>query len=132
MSDIIAQYQRWKQQGGDLRAKAKTAMEERFRELLTEAAGLADEYHKDFGAQLKPPPSITAFRYRTGKAKAPAKAAQAPGAAKPGPKTAGLERRLATAKAKLEAARAAGKPTRDIDDKIYEIEDALRLAQSSD
>ena len=78
MSDIIAEYQRWNQQGGDLRAKAKTAMETRFRELLLEAA------------------------------------------------------RLAAARKKLESAQAAGTPTRDIDDKIYEIEDALRLARSSD
>ena len=37
MSDPIAEYLQWKKQGGDLRAKAKHAIELRFRELLTES-----------------------------------------------------------------------------------------------
>ena len=44
------------------------------------------------------------------------------------PKVAGLQKRLAAAKKKLEDARAAGTPTRVLEDKIYEIEDELRLA----
>jgi hypothetical protein len=34
MSDVISEYQKWKQQGDDLRLKAKQAMEARYRELL--------------------------------------------------------------------------------------------------
>ncbi len=135
MSDVIAEYQRWKQQGGDLRAKARVAMESRFRELLTEAVKVAEEYHADFGGQLKPPVIVTAFRFKSGKAKkaAPAaKKAAAPVApappAKPDRKVTALEKKLATAKKKLDAAKAAGRPTRDLDDRIYEIEDELRLA----
>ena len=37
--DPISEYQKWKQQGESLRAQAKQAMEGRFRDLLTEAAG---------------------------------------------------------------------------------------------
>src|SRR3954470_298605 len=110
MSDVISDYQKWKQQGEDLRVQAKQAMEARFRTLLTEAAQISEEYRADFGAQLKPPVQITAFRYKTGaKAKKPAgkKAAAAPPpppapAAKPNPKVVGLQKRLATAKKKLE------------------------------
>jgi hypothetical protein len=51
-----------------------------------------------------------------------------PVAQKPSPKVAGLQKRLATAKVKLEETKAAGKPTRLFEDKIYEIEDELRLA----
>ena len=47
---------------------------------------------------------------------------------KPDPKIAGLQKRLVTAKKKLEEAKAASAPTRRIEDRIYEIEDALRLA----
>jgi hypothetical protein len=43
-------------------------------------------------------------------------------------KVAGLQKRLTTAKLKLEQTKAAGKPTRLFEDKIYEIEDELRLA----
>lgn len=135
MSDVIADYQRWKQQGGDLRAKARVAMESRYRELLVEAVKVAEEYHADFGSALKPPAIVTAFRFKSGKAKKtapvskPAAAAPAPPPpAKPDPKVAALEKKLATAKKKLDAAKATGQSTRDLDDRIYEIEDALRLA----
>lgn len=179
MSDVIAEYRQWKQQGGDLRARARLAMESRFRELLTEAAALAEDYRADFGVTLKPPPLVTSFRYLTpkakrGKAKKPAPApgkttvvaevaptrpaergaAKAP-ALKPAAKstvaktvpaapvavpapvkterpTTMLHKRLAQLQKKLEAARSAGTPTRDWEDKIYEVEDALRLAESGE
>ncbi len=137
MSDVISEYQKWKQQGEGLRAQARHAMETRFRELLTEAAQIAEEYRSDFGGQLKPPAQITAFRYKTGakpkakKAGAKPAAAQpaAPPAApaKPNPKVANLQKRIAAAKKKLEDAKSAGAPTRPIEDKIYEMEDELRL-----
>jgi hypothetical protein len=146
MNDVISDYQKWKQQGEDLRVKAKQAMESRFRELLSEAVRIAEEYRFDFGAPLKPSPPVTAFRYKTSarpkakqtvKAKAAvkptaaapsAKAGASPTPAKPNPKLAGLQKRLAAAKKKLDDAKAAGAPTRVLDDRIYEIEDELRLA----
>jgi hypothetical protein len=151
MSDVIVEYQKWKQQGDDLRLKAKQAMESRFRELLAEAARIAGEYRTDFGSVLKPPLQVTAFRYKapakskTKKATKPnlagrpkASEARAEQAAqkqlqsrtpevKSSQKVVALQRRLATAKTKLEAAKAAGAPTRALDDRIYEIEDELRL-----
>ena len=149
MTDVIAEYQKWKSQGEELRTKAKLAMETRFRELLLEAVKVAEEYKSDFGGALKPPAAITAFRYKAGKARKPA-AKPAPAAPKqaeaPAPpekkktlpppkldrKLAGLQKRLETAKRKLEEAKAAGAPTRDLDDKVYELEDALRVALSTD
>ncbi len=132
MSDVISEYQKWKQQGDDLRLKAKQAMESRFRELLTEAARIAEEYRADFGAVLKPPSPVTTFRCKpqakkSGKPKAPASNKPA-SESKANPKLDALQKTMATALKKLEAAKAAGKPTRVLDDKIYEIEDALRLA----
>jgi len=135
MSDIISDYQKWKEQGEGLRVQARQAMEARFRTLLTEAAQIADEYRADFGAQLKPPPQITAFRYKNGskpkkagtKKAAPPPAPAAP--AKPNPKVTALEKRIASAKKKLDDAKSAGQPTRPIEDKIYEMEDELRLLQ---
>jgi hypothetical protein len=124
-------------------------MESRFRELLAEAVKIAEEYRSDFGGALKPSPPVTTFRYKAhakGKAKkavkpkapapmtpapkAPAKAAprEEPKPHKPDPKIAGLQKRLATAKKKLDNAKTAGTATRVLEDKIYEIEDALRLA----
>jgi len=145
MSDIIADYQKWKQQGEDLRSQAKQAMEARFLELLTEAVAIAEEYRTDFGVPLKPPPPMTSFRYKTaghGKAKKSAKAkppaaksappAPAPAAeVKPNPKAAALQKRLAAARKKLEDAKGAGTATRALEDRVYEIEDELRLAEQS-
>ena len=141
MNNVISEYQKWKQQGEDLRTQAKQAMESRFRELLAEAVGIAEEYRADFGATLKAPAPVTAFRYKAhGKAKPkkPAKPNVAPKPAppkeepkappKPDPRVAGLQKRLATAKKKLEDAKTAGSPTRALEDKVYEIEDELRLA----
>jgi hypothetical protein len=143
MSDAITEYQKWKQQGEDLRVQAKQAMETRFRELLSEAVQIAEEYRADFGAPLKPPSAITAFRYKAAaRSRAKKTAAKqkpapknergtpapaAPGA-KPNPKIPGLQKRLATTKKKLDEAKAAGKPTQALEDRIYEIEDDLRLA----
>jgi hypothetical protein len=127
--DPISEYQKWKQQGESLRAQAKQAMETRFRELLLEAAGIAQEYQRDFGALLKPPAGITTFRYKTA-AGHKAKKAAIPHAkaAAPDPKVAGLEKRRMQIQKKLEAAKAAGKPTKNLEDKLYEVEDELRLA----
>ncbi|MBL8178279.1 MAG: hypothetical protein JNK48_26625 [Bryobacterales bacterium] len=145
MSNVISEYQRWKQQGESLRTQAKGAIETRFKELLNEAAQLAEEYRADFGAALKPPSNITAFRYKTGAKpkgkKAAGKAAVKPEAAvvasvpdasaKPDKKVAALLKRLDGAKKKLDAAKAAGQATRNLEDKVYEIEDELQLARQS-
>lgn len=141
MSDVISDYQRWKQQGEDLRTKARQAMESRFRELLLEAIQIAQEYRSDFGGVLKPPPSVTAFRYKAAgkkaiKAKTTTKVAPAAGkveppSSRPNPKVTSLRKRLETAKKKLEAAKAAGGQTKKLDDAVYEIEDELRLATST-
>jgi hypothetical protein len=142
MPDILSEYQHWKQQGQHLRTQAKNAMESRYRESLTEAIHLAEEYRADFGGALKPPPAVTAFRYKSQKAKPkpaakgkvvpspPAAATKATPPAKPDPKVTGLEKKLATARKKLESAKAAGTPTKTLEDKVYEIEDDLRLAQA--
>ena len=137
MENIITEYQKWKLQGESLRAQARQAMETRFRDLLLEAARIAQEYQADFGSSLKPPAGITTFRYKTvakAKAKKPVKGKppvpEAP-PAKPDPKVAGIEKKLSTARKKLEAAKAAGTPTRNMEDRIYELEDDLRLATQS-
>lgn len=142
MADVITDYQKWKQQGENLRTQAKQAMESRFRELLAEAVSIAEEYRSDFGAVLKPSGPVTAFRYKAshklkakkagGKPAAIKKTAEAPKPevkpAKPDPKIARLQVRLAAAKKKLDEAKTGGTATRALEDRVYEIEDALRLA----
>jgi small-conductance mechanosensitive channel len=137
MDNAISEYQKWKQQGLALRTQARQAMESRFHDLLTEAARIAQEYHADFGSALKPPAIVNAFRYKPsgrkgGKgaqaAKAPAATQAPPKVEKSDPRIKALEKRLAQARAKVDVAKAAGKPTRNLEDRVYEIEDELRLA----
>jgi hypothetical protein len=146
MADVISEYQRWKEQGENLRTQAKQAMESRFRELLSEAVAIAEEYRADFGAPLKPPAAVTAFRYKASGKPRPKKGAKEaaskpggkpaaaarpePAAAAADPKTAKLQKRLEAARKKLADAKAAGTPTRALEDRVYEIEDALRLANA--
>jgi hypothetical protein len=139
MSDVLSDYQKWKQQGESLRSQARQAMESRFRELLMEAVRIAGEYRNDFGAALKVPSPVTAFRYKgsvKGKAAKP-KPAKArteraePPPPKPDPKIARLQKRLAATRKKLDDAKSAGVPTRVLEDRVYEIEDELRLAGHS-
>ena len=135
MSEVLTEYKKWKQQGEDLRVQAKQAMETRYHELLAEAVQIAKEYLADFGEPLKPPSPITSFRYK-GSAKSKAKKAAverptaknlrevpqpAPSAAKPNAEIVGLQKRLATEKKKLDKAKASGKPTKAVEDRIYEI-----------
>jgi len=138
MDDVIQQYRKWKEQGEGLRGKARQAMEARFAELLVEAVRISEDYKRDFGAVLKPPAVVTAFRFKAGakakpkkKAAAPAPAPVAVTAVPDDPKTAALAKKLAAAKKKLEAAKAAGQATRALEDKVYEIEDDLRLASQA-
>jgi hypothetical protein len=128
--DPISEYQKWKLQGESLRSQAKQAMEGRFRELLSEAAEIAQEYHRDFGATLKPPASITAFRYKTAAGAKSKKAVKkaAPTPPPVDPKIVGLQRRRAQVQKKLDTAKGAGKPTKNLEDQLYEIDDELRLA----
>ncbi len=53
---------------------------------------------------------------------------ETPKAAPQSPKIADLQKRKAQIQKKLEAAKTAGKPTRNLDDRLYEVEDELRLA----
>jgi hypothetical protein len=117
-----------------LRAEAMRAMETRYRDLLTEAIQIAEEYRADFGVGLKLPAGVTQFEYKSAGGKKPKTSPPAPAptpaaAAQADPKLGPLEKRLAAAQKKLEAAKAAGTPTKNLEDKIYEIEDEIRLAK---
>ena len=134
--DPISEYQKWKQQGESLRTQARQAMESRFREILVEAAGIAQEYQRDFGVALKPPAPVTTFRYKAGaaakkKGKPAAAKAAAPAPASSDPKVVALEKRRGQLQKKIEAAKSAGKATKNLEDQLYEVEDDIRLASQN-
>lgn len=137
MDNVITEYQKWKEQGESLRLKAKLAMESRFRDILTEAVEIAHLYRQDFGPALKPPAVVTSFKFKTsvkGQSKKPAaktgKAHAPKTEAKPdNPQLTAMRKKLELTKKKLDAARTAGQNTKNLDDKIYELEDTIRLAE---
>jgi hypothetical protein len=137
MDNVISEYQQWKKQGENLRMQAKQAMEARFHQLLAEAVQIAQEYHHDFGMALKPAANITSFRYKKPadrKAKKAAKPSPSPAPEPPptnNPKVIALQKQRAQIQKKIEAAKAAGKSTKNLDDRLYEVEDELRLAGES-
>src|ERR1700751_2513325 len=125
MSTTIEQYREAKAAYEKLQNQAKKDLIARFNQLATELLQIQKELREDFGHKVtipsKPKGGASA---RT----AAAKEAQ-PVAANP--KVTAMEKRLAVDKKKLQDATAAGKPEKAIKDRIYELEDALRLAQEA-
>jgi hypothetical protein len=113
----IDQYREAKATYEKLHNQAKKELIARFNQLANELLQIQRELKEDFGHKvLIPTKGKTAAR--------PVKAA-APAA--PNPQIAVLEKKVAAEKLKLEKAVAAGKPEKVIQDRIYELEDELRL-----
>ena len=132
MPTTLDEYRDAKQTYLKLRAQAKKELIARFHEVSNELVRLQRELLEEFGEKVPLPTKATA-----GKAKKATKkvveAAAGPVAppASVSPKIAGLRKQVETQNKKLEVARAAGKPLKAIEDRIYELEDALRLAEQA-
>lgn len=120
----LDQYREAKTNYIKLKTQAKKELLARFHELANELLQVQRELLEDFGEKVAMP----------AKGKKPVKAAKktaaepAP-AEKPDPKVEQLKKQLEAQRKKLETAKEQNKPTRAIEDRIYEIEDSLRLAQ---
>src|ERR1700761_981756 len=128
MSTTLEQYREAKTQYLKLRNQAKKDLVTRFHALSTELLQVQRELLEDFGEKI-------ALPARGKKVARPAKAAKTPELvpappAPPSPKIVGIERQIDKLKKKLTEPQAAGKPVKVIEDKIYELEDELRLAQA--
>lgn len=127
MATTLDQYREAKNSYLKLRNQAKKELLARFHEVAAELLQLQRELQEDFGEKVAMP--------KPGKSKKPAKkapAAPAPApepAAPPSPKAVALQKQIAAQRKKLAEAQAAGKPTKTIDDRIYELEDALNLLE---
>src|SRR5688572_13744139 len=127
-STTIEQYREAKNQYLKLKTQAKKELVARFNALASELLQVQRELLEDFGEKVSLPAKGSAPK----KPKAPA-TAPVPVAAPPNPantaKAAGLIRQLDKQKKKLEDLKAAGKPTKPAEDRIYELEDEIRLLQ---
>lgn len=125
MSTTVDQYREAKNNYLKLKNQAKKELIARFHELAAELLQIQRELQEDFGEKIAMP-----MKGKKPKAHKTVPAKAAPPAAEPAapsPKALALEKQIDTQKKKLAAAQAAGKPTKVFDDRIYELEDALRL-----
>jgi len=153
MSSTIDQYRDAKQQYLKLRAEAKKDLLRRFQELANELLLIQRELIEDFDHKVampakgkKPkkvsapaPPPTPAPKTAPSKSNG-AKASSAASAPKNAPlfavkedlsaEEANILKHIDKNRKKLAEAQAAGKPTKPIEDRIYELEDELRLVQS--
>lgn len=125
MSSALDQYRQAKNDYLKLRNQAKKELISRFHELASELFQLQRELLEDFGEKIAIPSKPKKGRPAKKKA-APEPAPQAA----PSPELNALRKRLEQQKKKLNEAHTAGKGTKAIEDRIYEIEDAIRLEQA--
>ncbi len=126
MSTTIEQYREAKNSYLKLRNQAKKELIARFHEVANEMLQIQRELAEDFGEKVPLPTK--------GKKPRPVKkaaAAPVPAAAPISAKVLGIQKQLDRQKKKLADTREAGKPTKTLEDRIYELEDELRLAQGN-
>lgn len=121
MSNTIDQYREAKAAYQRLHNQAKKELIARFNQLSAELLLIQKELKDDFGHKVSIPAK--------GKPARSSRPVVAPEPAKPDPKIASLEKRIAGEKAKIEKLQAAGKPVKAVQDRIYELEDELRLTR---
>ncbi len=125
MQNTIDQYREAKAAYQKLHNQAKKELIARFNELAAELFLIQKELKEDFGHKVSLPAKGKAVRTPRPASKSPEPASP------PNPKIAVLEKRLVAERVKLEKAAAAGKPDKPIKDRIYELEDDLRLSRET-
>jgi hypothetical protein len=133
MATTIDQYREAKQNYLKLRTQAKKELVARFHQLAGELLQVQRELLEDFGEKVVMPSS----KGKKPLAKKAAKVLEVTevvagvvvGVKKDSPKVLALKKQLEVQIKKLEVAKAAGKPVKAIEDRIYEIEDDIRVAE---
>jgi hypothetical protein len=129
-STTIEQYREAKSQYLKLKNQAKKELMARFNALASELLQVQRELLEDFGEKVSLPSKGSSPKKQKAAAAAPTPAAAVPPPSTADPaKVTSLSRELDKQKKKLEGLKAAGKPTKTVDDRIYELEDEIRLLQ---
>ena len=126
MSTTLEQYREAKNSYLKLKNQAKKELIARFNELASELLQIQRELLEDFGEKIAMPAKPKKPKPAKTQAAAPPPAAPEQPAA-PSAKAVAIQKQIEAQKKKLTAAQAAGKPARAFEDRIYELEDALRL-----
>jgi hypothetical protein len=133
MSTTIEQYRDAKSQYLKLKGQAKKELVARFNALANELLQVQRELLEDFGEKVTLPAKPSAAKKPKPSAAAPASAASAASGTAPNQanaaKITALTKQLDKQKKKLDELKAAGKPAKAVEDRIYELEDEIRLLQ---
>lgn len=121
MPTNLEQYRAAKADYLKLRNQAKKELVARFNELANELLKIQQELLEDFGEKVSMPA-------KPKRIKAPAAVASSPSAPDSG-RVAAVQKKIDAQKKKLADLQEAGKPTKAVEDRIYELEDELRLAK---
>ena len=130
MSSTLDQYREAKQSWLKLRNQAKKELITRFHEVAAELNQIQRELLEDFGEKVALPAKPKKAVAKKAVAFVAAPSAPKVVVPKQSPAVAALQKKLEGQHKKLAEAKAAGKPTKPIEDRIYEIEDDIRLADS--
>jgi hypothetical protein len=127
MSTTLEQYREAKNSYLKLRNQAKKELIARFNALASEMLQIQRELLEDFGEKVAMPTKPKKIPARPAPAAPPAAEPAAAEPAPASPKAKALQKQLARLQQKLTETKAAGKPVKSVEDKIYEVEDELRL-----
>jgi hypothetical protein len=125
MPTTLDQYRDAKNSYLKLKNQAKKELLARFHELTNELYQVQRELLEDFGEKVAMPSAKGSKRLKPVKKALPTPEPKAPAA--PSPEVIALAKQIEKQRAKLEQVRAAGKPTKALEDRLYELEDAHRL-----
>ena len=130
MSNTIDQYREAKSSYLRLRNQAKKELISRFNELAGELMQIQRELLEDFGEKIAIPAKFKKVR-TAGISKLAAKISPPEeDPAPPSPKVLSIQKNIERQKKRVADAHAAGKPTKALEDRLYELDDELRLAQT--
>ena len=130
MSNTLEQYRQAKQDIQKLHGAAKKELVARFNDLANELLQVQRELREEFGMKLALPTKPRPVRgKKAAPAASPASRKDGSKAAPASPEIAAVEKKLALQHRKLEDAAKGGRPDKPIRDRIYELEDELRLAR---
>lgn len=128
-STTIEQYREAKNQYLKLKNQAKKELVARFNALASELLQIQRELLEDFGEKISLPAKGAAVKKPKPVAAPPTPAIVEPAAPADPAQVTALKKQLAKQKKKLEELKGAGKPAKAVEDRIYELEDELRLLQ---
>lgn len=126
MPSALEQYRSAKSDYLKLRTQARKELISRFHELANELLRIQGELLEDFGEKVQLPAKPKRLKLKSS-AKTEVQTVSA--AEAPSAKIVAIQKRLDVQKKKLAEAKAAGKSAKPVEDRIYELEDELRLAQ---